>query len=92
MRRDFGTGTCPHCQKAFTLANKNQITCGGDGCRRAQARITDRAWKRGKRKADANPSQKKADATINRIQPAARPEPAGDTSGPASEPEQPVSA
>ena len=54
MRRDFGTGTCPHCLKPFTLANKNQITCGADGCRRAQARITDRAWKRGKRKADAS--------------------------------------
>lgn len=53
MRRDLGNGTCPHCQKHFTLANANQITCGGDNCRRAQARITDRAWKRGKRAADA---------------------------------------
>lgn len=54
MRRDFGNGTCPHCQKPFTLANANQITCGGDKCRRAQARITDRAWKRGKRKTDTS--------------------------------------
>ena len=53
MRRDFGNGTCPHCLKPFTLANANQITCGSDKCRRAQARITDRAWKRGKRKCDA---------------------------------------
>lgn len=39
-----------------------------------------------------HPSQKESDAAIDRIQSAARPEPACDTSGPASEPEQPVLA
>lgn len=53
MRRDFGNKTCPHCVQPFMLVNKNQITCGADNCRRAQARITDRAWKRGKRAANA---------------------------------------
>lgn len=43
MRRDFGSGQCPHCLKPFTKANKNQIT-GSDKCRLAQQRVTDQAW------------------------------------------------
>jgi len=83
----------------YILPMREICTDGGvvcaDPCKPDQAEF----WGLYKRKSDGcsewvsdHPSQKEADAAIDRIQPAARPEPACDTSGPASEPEQPVLA
>ncbi len=41
MRRDFGKGTCPHCEAEFTKANKHQVTCAAPKCRAKQDR---KAW------------------------------------------------
>ena len=70
------------------------VVCA-DPCKPDQAQF----WGMYKRESDGcsewvsdHPSQKEADAAIDRIQSAERLEPAAGTSGPASEPEQPVSA
>lgn len=43
MRRNWGTiAKCPHCDKInIVMTHKNQITCRGEKCQRAQNRLME---------------------------------------------------